>query len=61
MALSVVAVNAEVVVLKAKKTQSSVVDKAPTKPAKAEEQWRCYVSLLQKHTLGFSGYKHTAE
>ena len=37
MALSVVAVNAEVVVLKAKKTQSSVVYRALTIPAKEEK------------------------
>lgn len=37
MALSVVAVNAEVIVLKAKKTQSSVVYRTLTKAAETEE------------------------
>lgn len=55
MALSVVAVNAEVVVLKAKKMQSSVVYRSPTITAKEQK------SPVWKHALGFSGYKHTAE
>lgn len=62
MALSVVAVNAEVIVLKAKKTQSSVVYRAVTKAAETEEWFQVRnMCLVWKHMVGFSRYKYTAE